>query len=68
MRRSFVRKYFGTNEPAAFSYFLMVLRAKPVRFAIALIEILSRILMRLTLPNMSIVITSTPGLESKQVD
>ena len=46
----------------------MVLRAKPVRFAIALIEILSRILMRLTLPNMSIVITSTPCLKSKQVD
>ena len=68
MRRSFARKYFGTTEPGAFSHFLMVLRAKPVRFAIALIEILSRILMRLTLPNMSIVITSTPCLKSKQVD
>jgi len=40
-----------------------VLRAKPVRFAISLIESLSRIFMRLTLPNMSMVITSVPCLK-----
>jgi hypothetical protein len=45
-----------------------VLRAKPVRFAISLIDSLSRIFMRLTLPNMSMVITSAPCLKVKQVD
>jgi hypothetical protein len=40
------------------SHFLTVFRANPVRFAISLIESWSRNLMRLTLPTMSIVITS----------
>ena len=43
-----------------------MLRAKPVRFAISLIESLSRIFMRLTLSTMSMVITLTPCLKVKQ--
>jgi len=43
--------------PAALSHFLTVLRDKPVRFDISLIESWSRNFMRLTLPTMSMVIT-----------
>jgi len=43
--------------PAALSHFLTVLRDKPVRFGISLIESWSRNFMRLTLPTMSMVIT-----------
>ena len=68
LRKSFPLRYFGVTDPGALSHFLMVLHAKPVRFAISLIEILSRILMRLTLPYMSIVITSAPRLKNKQID
>jgi hypothetical protein len=46
---------------------LTVLRAKPVRLEISLIVNLSRIFMRLTLPNMSMVIISLSCLIVKQV-
>lgn len=52
------RLYFGSTSPGARSHFLIVLRDKPVRLAISLIDNLSRKYMRLTLPNMSMVITS----------
>ena len=45
------RKYRGLTSPGAFSQRLTVLRAKPVRLEISLIVNLSRIFMRLTLPN-----------------
>jgi len=54
-------------SPGAFNHRLTVLRAKPVRLAISLIVNLSRIFMRLTLPNMSIVIISVSCLIVKQV-
>ena len=47
---------------------LAIAAAIALVLANSLIDILSRILMRLTLPNMSIVITSAPCLKSKQVD
>jgi hypothetical protein len=54
-------------SPGAFNHRLTVLRAKPVRLAISLIVNFSRIFMRLTLPNMSMVIISASCLIVKQV-
>jgi hypothetical protein len=54
----FVLRYLGSLSHAALSYFLTVLCASTVRFAISLIESWSRNRMCLTLPTMSIVITS----------
>ena len=61
------RKYLGLTSPGAFNHRLTVSRAKPVRLAIWLIVNLSRIFMRLTLPNMSTVIISVSCLIIKQV-
>jgi len=61
------RKYRGLTSPGAFNQRLTVLRAKPVRLEISLIVNLSRIFMRLTLPNMSMVIISVSCLIVKQV-
>ncbi|CAM3911773.1 hypothetical protein POHY109586_24520 [Polaromonas hydrogenivorans] len=51
------RLYLGALLLDALSHFLTVLRDSTVSFAMALVENLSRSFMRLTLPNMSMVIT-----------
>ena len=52
------RSYRGWVAAGAFSHFLTVFLDKPVFLEISLIETPSRIFMRLTLPIMSMVITS----------
>lgn len=53
-------RYFGSTSPGSLSRFLIVLRDNLVVFAIPLIESLSHILMRLTLPIMPMVISPHP--------
>jgi hypothetical protein len=61
------RKYRVLTPPGALNQRLTALRGKPVRLEISLIVNLSRIFMRLTLPNMSMVIISLSCLIVKQV-
>ena len=59
--------YIGQIRPKLHTHCGSVLRDKPVRLEISLIVNLSRIFMRLTLPNMSMVIISLSCLIVKQV-
>jgi hypothetical protein len=52
-----LRRYFGTEGAVPLSHFFTVLRDKPVRLAISLLDIPSRKCIRLTFPNISMVIT-----------
>jgi hypothetical protein len=61
------RKYRVLTPPGAINQRLTALRGKPLRLEISLIVNLSRIFMRLTLPNMSMVIISLSCLIVKQV-
>jgi hypothetical protein len=67
LQSSVRRKYRVLTPPGAINQRLTALRGKPLRLEISLIVNLSRIFMRLTLPNMSMVIISLSCLIVKQM-